>query len=78
MNVEVWSQQEQLQSVSGLTSQAGDNTVNLQILAKLKSLCSRMTAMEQRMSDTRRSRSTRGHSRAIHQVLLQPITVLNN
>ena len=52
MNSELDSRIEQSPSVSGLTSQAGDNDLNLQILAELKHLGGRMTAMEQRMSDT--------------------------
>ena len=43
---------EQLPLASGLTGQASDNDLNVQILAELRSLRGRMTAMEQRMSDT--------------------------
>ena len=43
---------EQLPLASGLTSQASDTDLNVQILAELRSLGGRMTAMEQRISDT--------------------------
>ena len=52
MNIELDSQSDQSLSVSGLTSQAGDSDLNLQILAELKRLGGRMTAMEKRMSDS--------------------------
>ena len=46
------SQVELSPSHSGLTSQAVENDLNLQILAELKSLGGRMTAMEKKMSET--------------------------
>ena len=52
MNSELESHIEQSPSVSGLTSQAADNALNLHILAELKSLGGRLTSLEQIMSDT--------------------------
>ena len=46
------TQVEQSPSSSGLTSQASGTDLNMQILAELKSLGGRMTAMEKKMSDT--------------------------
>ena len=49
---ELDSQIEHSPSVSSLTSQAGENDLNAQILAEFESLGGRMTAMEPKMSDT--------------------------
>ena len=51
-NDEMDSQSEQLLTASGLTSQSMNSDLNLQILAELKNLGSRMTAMEQHMAET--------------------------
>ena len=52
MDSDLESQTELSPSHSGLTSQAVESDINLQILAELESLGGRMTAMEQKMSDT--------------------------
>ena len=59
------SHNDQLATSSGVTSQSADNELNMQILAELKNLGGRMTAMEHRMAETdqlevtQRSKSTR-------------------
>ena len=52
MGSEQNSQIEHSPSVCSLTRQKAENDLNVQILAELKSLGGRMTAMEQKMSDT--------------------------
>ena len=64
---ELESQTEHSPSANGFTSQAGEMDLNAQILAELKSLGGRMTAMEQKMSDnsqevTQRSQATHAAS----------------
>ena len=49
---EMDSQSESVPTTSGLTSQSMNSDLNMQILAELKNLGGRMTAMEQHMADT--------------------------
>ena len=51
-HVDTDSQFDKSPTVSGVPGQSSDNDLNLQILAELKSLGGKMTAMEQRMSET--------------------------
>ena len=52
MESEVVNPTELLPSASGLTNQSGKSDLNVQILAELKSLGGRMSAMERKMADT--------------------------
>ena len=87
---ELNGQSESSPTASGLTSQSMNNDLNMQILAELKNLGGRMTAMEQRMAETdhvevnQRSQASQGSSDApatsnvtqLDQVVVPSVTAL--
>ena len=87
---ELDSQSESSPTASGVTSQSMNNDLNMQILAELKNLGGRMTAMEQHMAETdhlevnQRSQASQGSSDApatskatqLDQVVVPSVTAL--